>query len=153
MDKITRSSDNLLKFIEKFEGLSLKPYKCSAGVPTIGFGSTYYENGSKVTMNDPAIDKARAYELLRNTLTQYEKNVDSYCIDSINQNQFDALVSFAYNCGSNALKSSTLLKKVNINPNDPAIKNEFLKWVLAAGKKIKGLENRRNAEIDLYFKK
>ncbi len=66
-------------------------------------------------------------------------------------NQFDALVSFCYNVGPANLKSSTLLKKVNINPNDPTIKNEFLKWTKAGGKVLKGLVTRRTAEAELYF--
>ena len=75
----------------------------------------------------------------------------SYCRDDISQSQFDALVSFAYNLGPNSLKSSTLLKKVNANPSDPTIKDEFLKWTKAGGKVLKGLVLRREAEAALYF--
>jgi lysozyme len=84
-------------------------------------------------------------------LTQFEQYVDSFCIDTITQNQFDALVSFCYNVGPSNLKSSTLLKKVNLNPNDPTIKNEFLKWNRGGGKVLDGLTRRRQAEADLYF--
>jgi lysozyme len=84
-------------------------------------------------------------------LDTYEKSVDSFCRDDINQNQFDALVSFAYNLGVGNLKSSTLLKKVNANPSDPTIRDEFMKWVNGGGKKLPGLVKRRQAEADLYF--
>jgi lysozyme len=79
------------------------------------------------------------------------KKVDSYCVDTINQNQFDALVSFCYNVGPGNLKSSTLLKKVNANPNDPTIRTEFLKWNKGGGKVLAGLTRRRTAEANLYF--
>ena len=84
-------------------------------------------------------------------LVSYERSVDSYCVDTINQNQFDALCSFAYNCGVGNLKSSTLLKKVNKNPNDPTIKDEFLKWNKGGGKVLTGLTKRRIEEAQLYF--
>jgi lysozyme len=121
-------------------------------VPTIGYGSTRYADGTKVKLNDPEITKEGATTLFKQTLKQYELAVDAYCRDDINQNQFDVLVSFAYNLGNQALKSSTLLKKVNKNPNDPTIKTEFLKWVNVNGKPLKGLIKRRQAEVDLYFK-
>ena len=139
--------------IKTFEGFRAAPYKCSAGVPTIGYGATFYPGGKKVTMTDAAITEEQAVELLANMLVSFEKYVDSYCIDTITQNQFDALVSFAYNLGPANLKASTLLKKVNANPNDESIKLEFMKWVKAGGKTLKGLVRRREAESELYFKK
>ena len=153
MKKITKTGAEGLKLIKKFEGLKLKPYLCSAAVPTIGWGSTRYTNGTKVTLKDPAITKEQADTLFLETLKQYELAVDAYCRDDINQFQFDALVSFCYNLGPHALKSSTLLKKVNKNPNDPTIAAEFNKWVNAGGKRLKGLIRRRAAEVELYFKK
>lgn len=129
----------------------LKPYKCSAGVPTIGYGNTFYENGKKVTLKDAAITESRAVELLAWSLSRFEQYVDSYCRDDISQNQFDALVSFCYNVGPANLKSSTLLKKVNKDPNDPTIRAEFLRWNKAGGRALKGLTRRRTAEADLYF--
>ena len=149
--KVTKASQKGLDLIKRFEGLELKPYKCPAGIPTIGYGNTYYPSGSKVKLTDPAITKEKAEELLKFLLGSYEKSVDSFCRDDISQNQFDALVSFAYNCGVNNLKSSTLLKKVNANPNDPTIKAEFLKWNKASGRVLAGLTKRRQAEADLYF--
>ena len=149
--KVTKASQKGLDLIKRFEGLELKSYKCPAGIPTIGYGNTYYPSGSKVKLTDPAITKEKAEELLKFLLGSYEKSVDSFCRDDISQNQFDALVSFAYNCGVNSLKSSTLLKKVNANPNDPTIKAEFLKWNKASGRVLAGLTKRRQAEADLYF--
>jgi len=151
--KITKTGKAGIEMIKTFEGFRAAPYKCSAGVPTIGYGATFYPGGKKVTMTDAAITEEQAVELLANMLVSFEKYVDSYCIDTITQNQFDALVSFAYNLGPANLKASTLLKKVNINPNDESIRLEFLKWVKAGGKTLKGLVRRREAEADLYFKK
>lgn len=154
MEKITKLGQKGLDLIKGFEGFYSKPYvdPGTGGLPiTIGYGSTLYENGAKITMKDAPINESRAMDLLKNTMTSYEKAVDSYVRDDINQNQFDALVSFCYNCGAANLKSSTLLKKVNANPNDPTIANEFLKWNKAAGKVMAGLTRRRKAEADLYF--
>ena len=150
--KITKISKSGIDLIKSFEGLVLKPYLCSAGVPTVGYGSTIYPNGVKVTLKDLPITEQIAEAYLAHDLIYFEKNVDAYTTDLVNQNQFNALVSFAYNCGVGNLKSSTLLKKVNVNPNDPTISNEFLKWNKAAGKPLKGLTNRRIAEATLYFK-
>lgn len=150
--KILKLSPTGVELIKSFEGFSAKPYRCPAGVPTIGYGATYYTSIKKVSMSDAPITKAEATVLLANMLGSYEKAVDSYCVDTITQNQFDALVSFAYNLGNGALKSSTLLKKVNTNPNDPSIRAEFMKWVNAGGVTLAGLIRRRDAEADLYFK-
>ena len=150
--KITKIDANGIKLITDWEGLKLKPYLCSAKVPTIGYGSTRYENGNKVKLTDAPITKERALELFKNTLHTYARDVDALVRDDINQNQFNALVSFAYNLGTTALRNSTLLKKVNINPNDKTIANEFVKWVNAGGRRVQGLVNRRNAEIQMYYK-
>jgi lysozyme len=151
--KITKTGSEGIELIKRFEGFMSKPYKCPAGVPTIGYGATFYTNGKKVTMADPAITEAQAIDLLKGMLVSFEKYVDSYCIDTITQNQFDALVSFCYNVGPANLKASTLLKKVNKDPNDPTIKDEFMKWTKGGGRVLKGLVTRRTAEAALYFKK
>jgi lysozyme len=151
--KITKIGNGGLTVIKTFEGLKLKPYICPAGVPTIGYGNTFYENGTKVKMSDPAISLNRAEDLLKHSLISFEKYVDSYCIDSLTQNQFDALVSFCFNVGPANLKKSTLLKKVNANPNDETIRAEFMKWTKGGGRVLKGLVTRRTAEANLYFTK
>jgi len=151
--KITKTGTKGIELIKAFEGFRSKPYKCPAGIPTIGYGATFYPGGKKVTMADAPITEEQGTELLQSMLVNFEKYVDSYCRDDINQNQFDALVSFAYNLGPANLKSSTLLKKVNANPEDETIRAEFKKWVKAGGKTLQGLVKRRTAEADLYFTK
>lgn len=149
--KIFKASIKAINLIKSFEGFYSKPYICPAGVPTIGYGTIRYPNGKKVTMNDPSITEAQAIEYLKYDLTTFELSVDALCVDTINQNQFDALVSFCYNLGAGNLKSSTLLKKVNKNPNDTSIKEEFAKWNKGGGKVLAGLTKRRTAEANLYF--
>jgi len=151
--KITKIGNAGINLIKSYEGLKLKPYLCPAKIPTVGYGNTFYENGTKVTMNDPAITEERAVELLLFILKGFEQHVDSYCVDTITQNQFDALTSFCYNVGAGNLKSSTLLKKVNVDPNDPTIKDEFMKWTRGGGKVLPGLVKRRTSEAELYFTK
>ena len=137
--------------ITKFEGLRLKPYLCSAKIPTIGYGNTYYSDGKKVTLLDKEITKQQAFDMFKEVANRFAKRVDTLVTSNLNQNQFNALVSFAYNVGTGNFSSSTLLKKVNKNPNDLTIKDEFLRWNKAGGKVINGLTNRRNEEADLYF--
>lgn len=138
------------KFLSTMEGTKYKAYKDSKGLPTIGRGITYYEDGTPVKMGD-TITPAREIQLFQNTIQHYIRKVNEYVTSNINQNQFNALVSFCYNCGHAALKTSTLLKKVNRNPKDATIRNEFAKWVNSGGKRIQGLVNRRKYEADLYF--
>lgn len=144
-------SQNGLDLLKRFEGVRLKPYLCPAGIPTISIGCTYYEDGTKVKMTDPEISQARATEIFLNVLKHYESSVDSFTRDDITQNQFDALVSFAYNEGTGALKNSTLLKKVNADPNDKFIESQFLIWNKVNGVPNKGLTLRRQTESNLYF--
>ena len=149
--KITKLSQKGVDLIKQFEGLSLTPYVCAGGIKTIAWGNTYYPNGKKVTLQDPKITPQQADEILKHSLSTYEKAVDSFCRDDISQHQFDALVSFCYNLGAGNLQKSTLIKKVNANPLDPTIRAEFMKWNKAAGKVLLGLTRRRTAEANLYF--
>jgi lysozyme len=148
-----RVSKKGIDLIKEFEGLKLKPYKCSAGVPTIGYGSTYYENGIRVTMSDASITESKANELLQYHVFRFASKVASLVKQPLTENQFSALVSFAYNVGSGALASSTLLKLVNNNPNDANIAKEFLKWNKVNKVPVQGLTNRRIKESALYFTK
>lgn len=154
--KATTVSDKGLAIIKEFEGLRLKAYRDIVGVPTIGWGTTQYENGRSVKMGD-IITEERAEELLR-----FEAQAKAYSIMEalkdvpLNQNQFDSLTSFAYNVGVAAAAGSTLFKKVKANPNDPLIRNEFAKWDkghLPNGTviKISALTRRRADEAKLYF--
>lgn len=139
--------------IKEFEGLSLKPYKCQANISTIGYGSTFYENGTKVKLTDAPITKQRAEQLLKNTADKFAERVAVLITKPVTQNQFNALVSFAFNVGVSALKISTLLKLVNNNPNDGNIAKEFLRWNKVNGRVVQGLTNRRIKESALYFTK
>ena len=149
--KITEISDACIDLVKSFEGFFSKPYLCPAKVPTIGYGTILYPNGKKVTLQDLPIDEKKAIEFMRFELNQKAKEVDAMTSDAVTQHQFDALVSFAYNCGSGALKGSTLLKRVNANPSDPTIIDAFLMWTKADGKTLNGLVRRRKAEAKLYF--
>jgi lysozyme len=133
-----------------FEGCRLEAYLCPASVPTIGYGSTYYEDGRPVKLGD-AITQERADQLFEAIAEDFAKRVRSLLKAGLNENQFSALVSFTYNVGVANLKKSTLLKKVNINPSDPTITDEFLKWNKAGGKVLAGLTRRREEEAKLYF--
>lgn len=148
-----KTGTNGLNLIKEFEGFYSKPYLDVVNVPTIGYGTTYYlPNKNKVTLKDVPITEQRASEMLIATLSIYENDVQRLVKSKLNQNQFDALVSFTYNLGGANLGKSTLLKKVNANPNDLTIRAEFDKWINAGGKPYKGLIRRRKAEADLYFR-
>ena len=140
-----------IDLIISFEGLFLKPYYCPANVCTIGYGTIKYPNGTRVRITDVEITRAKAMEYLMFEIDQKSKAIDPMLSEDLTGNQFGALISFAYNLGEGALKQSTLLKKVNANPLDAQIRNEFQKWIYADGKKLNGLLRRRNAEADLYF--
>jgi lysozyme len=142
-----------LELIEEFEGFRPYPYKCSAGVWTIGIGTTVYPYGRKVGSNDPYITKEDAYRFLEADLLHREKEINSLIEVVLNQNQYDAIVSFVYNVGIGAFKKSTLLRKLNANPCDPTIAYEFSRWNKVNREVSKGLTRRRDAESDLYFSK
>ena len=146
--KLNKAGADLIK---AFEGCKLDAYKCSANKETIGYGNTFYEDGTPVKMGDK-ITKERAESLFELISDSFAAKVKPLVTSNVNSNQFDALVSFAYNCGIANLKSSTLLRKVNANPNDPTIAGEFAKWNKAGGKVLAGLTRRRKAEADLYYK-
>ena len=143
-----------IDLIKEREGLSLKAYHDKidkAGIDTIGYGSITYEDGRRVKVGDPDITIERAVELLTWEVNLKAKLIDPYLRDDLTPNQFAALISFAYNLGEGALKNSTLRKKVNANPGDLTITQEFEKWVYADGVKVYGLLLRRQAEAKLYF--
>ena len=145
-----QASINCLNIIKKFEGLSLKPYLDVVNVPTIGYGSTHYENGIAVTLKDPSIIKDRAISLMINTLANYVSAVNRMVHVPLNQNQFDALIDFAYNAGIGALQTSTLLRLLNAHDYNGA-SMEFGKWVHADGKVFQGLVTRRELERKLFL--
>ena len=143
-------TSKLKDLVKQFEGCSLKAYKCPAGIWTISYGITQYENGKAVKEGD-IITQERAEQLLEVILIKFVQQVGELVKSKVNQNQKDALTDFAYNCGVGNLRSSTLLKKVNADHNDKTIRSEFEKWVKANGKVLNGLVKRRTAEANLYF--
>lgn len=133
-----------------FEGLRLKAYDDGVGVWTIGYGTTKYPNGIRVKKGDTCtLEQAKAY--MQNDLKAFEQTVNSAIKVPLNQNQFDALVSLAYNIGATAFKKSTLVKRLN-EGNYKAAANQFNVWVNAGGKRMQGLVNRRAAERTLFLK-
>lgn len=140
------TSANGIALIKKHEGLRLKAYRCPAGKWTIGYGHTA---GVKEGM---VITEQQAEAFLKQDLRTAEIAVNRH-LSSINQNQFDALVSFTFNIGVGAFERSTLLKLAKVNPNDKRIVFEFKRWNKAGGVCLPGLGIRRNDEADLYFKK
>jgi lysozyme len=139
-----------IKLMHDFEGCKLTAYLCPANVATIGYGSTYYEDGKPVKLGD-TITQERANQLFEAIAEDFAKRVRTLLRVTLNENQFSALVSFAYNAGVANLNKSTLLRKVNANPLDPTIDAEFLKWNKANGQVLAGLTRRRQAESKLYF--
>jgi len=100
--------------ITEFEGFSAKPYLCPAKIPTIGYGNTYYSDGKRVTMLDKEITKVQAFEMFKTIADRFADKVNKLVTSPLNQNQFNALVSLAYNIGTGNFASSTILKKVNV---------------------------------------
>lgn len=134
-----------------FEGFKSSPYLCPAGVPTIGYGSTYYSNGLKVTLKDSSITVTQAKELLMHELQHtYLPGVLSLCPRLIeSEDKLNAIVDFTYNLGVGRLKSSTLRRKINIQDWEES-KNQLMLWTKGGGKVLKGLELRRQAECLLF---
>jgi lysozyme len=146
------ASKNCINLIKMFEGYKAKAYLCPASVVTIGWGSTMYTDGRKIKLGD-TINEQQAEELLMWELKN--KSIALHGLN-LNHNQFDSCLSFIYNVGIGAFTKSTLRKKILVNPNDPTIKLEFMKWNKATvgGKliELKGLTRRRSAEAEMYFK-
>ena len=146
--KLNKAGADLIK---QFEGCKLKSYQCSALRWTIGYGNTFFEDGTPVVAGN-AITQQKAEQLFELISNEFSAKVAKLVNSNVTDNQFASLVSFAYNCGVVNLQKSTLLKKVNANHNDPSIRAEFMKWNKAGGKVLAGLTRRREAEANLYFK-
>lgn len=135
------------KLIIDCEGFRSKPYLCTSDRPTIGYGSTFYEDGTRVKLTDSPITKERAEELFANTLIGYEDIVKRNVKVKLNQNQFDALVSHTYNTGG----SETMFRLVNENATSKVIWDWFTKhYILSGGKVSNGLIKRRKLEAILF---
>lgn len=133
--------------IARWEGWRPRPYLCPAGVPTIGYGFTYYEDGRYVTLLDAPMSKERAHRLLTHLLrTKYMRIAHILCPGAVTPGQLAAVTDFCYNLGTGNLKNSTLRRRINAGEWD-LVPDEFRKWVRAGGKKLNGLVLRREAEI------
>ncbi|MEY4346332.1 MAG: hypothetical protein RL032_2164 [Pseudomonadota bacterium] len=138
-----------LALMRRFEGFYSKPYMCPTGVPTIGFGATYYEDGTRVTLTDPAITRERSETLLLwHVRTVYLPQVLRLCPGLDHPDRLAALIDFTYNLGGSALKGSTLRKRINSGDWD-AVPGELRKWDKAGGRVLRGLTIRREAEAAL----
>lgn len=133
----------------RFEGLYLRPYLCPAGVPTIGYGATFYEDGTRVSLTDPPITPERAAALLRHQLrTRFAPAVARLCPGARTPAERAALLDYTFNLGEGNLRVSTLRRKVNAG-DWGAVPTELMKWVRAGGRVLLGLVRRRQAEVDL----
>ena len=143
-------SNKGVDLICEFEGEQLIAYDDGVGIWTIGFGTIKYPNGVRVKKGDTCtLEQAKEY--MRHDLIEFEHTVNISVKVPLNQNQFDALVSLAYNIGSNAFKSSTLVKELNTGDYQGAA-DQFNVWVNAGGKRMQGLVNRRAKEKELFLK-
>jgi len=137
------TSQNGIDLIKHFEGCELKAYKCPAGVWTIGYGHI------KGVQEGDVITEQQADEMLVEELHEYENYVNTLVDVPLNQNQYDALVSWVYNLGGGNLKASTLLKVLN-SGDYSGVPAQIMRWNKAGGKVLEGLTRRRQAEADLF---
>ena len=143
-------SSNGFRLLGELEGIVLKPYKDSVGIPTIGIGSTYYEEGTKVKMTDKAITKERAIQLAKNVVKSFEQQVNKSILLPMTQNQFDAMVLLCYNIGKSGFARSSVVRHFNLG-NIQRAADSFLLWNKAGGRVVQGLVNRRNKERSLFL--
>jgi len=133
----------------RFEGFSAQPYACAAGVATIGHGATRYIDGRAVRLTDPPLTREQAMTLLRASIErQYMPQVITLCPGIDTPARLAAITDFAFNCGTNALRASTLRRRINDGQWDD-VPAQLMRWVFAAGKRLRGLERRRAAEAAL----
>jgi len=144
-----------IDLIVKYESFSAKPYLDPVGIPTIGYGSTYYEDGTRVKMSDPSISKKRAEILFTYVLSETIINIKRYLKVKLNSNQFSAIVSLVYNIGIGNFSTSTLLRLLN-KGNFSGAADQFLVWnkarVNGKLKVLNGLTKRRAEERALFLK-
>ena len=137
-------SNECIRKIKDFEGFCGKAYKCPAGVWTIGYGHTRGVKSGKI------VTEKQAEVLLEGDLLPCERFVDGLGL-SLSQCQFDSLVDFVFNLGTEALRKSTLLQKIRRGAPKNDIKKEFMRWVHASGKVLPGLQKRRMWEAQRFF--
>lgn len=139
-----------LDLIKSFEGFSEKSYLCPANVWTIGYGTTRWFGQDPVKPGEH-VSRSTAEELLRFDIYHFEIGVSRLLRAPVRENQFSAMVSFAYNVGLGALEKSTLLKLLNALEEDEKVAAQFLRWNKAGGKVLAGLTRRREAESKLFL--
>ena len=153
-------SDKAIQIIKHHEGVRQKPYRCPANLWTIGVGHVLYPEQARLKMDERMLVPLRPEDnrtftmeevdaILKTDLARFERGVEQYCTVKLTQGQFDALVSFSFNVGLGTLQRSTLRQKVNREDFEGA-SAEFLKYIMAGGKILKGLQNRRNDERALF---
>ena len=145
--KTSQIGIDLIKHFIEVEGLKLKPYLDTKGIPTIAIGNTYYKNGESVKMTDKPLTKEQAIELGKDTIQDFENYVKKYVKVPINDNQLTALTSIAYNIGKTGFRNSTFLKRINEKDTEPRIRQAIMMWT-----KNPELIGRRKKEVELYFK-
>ena len=142
--------DRGLDLIRAFEGFRADPYLDAVGVPTIGYGSTYYPDGQRVRLTDPPISEPEARRLMQATLAEFEDGISAALQVDVTQSQFDALVCWAFNVGVSAAQQSTLMHRLNAGDVQGAA-DQFLRWNRAGGQVLRGLTRRREAERALFL--
>jgi len=145
--KIKQISENGLNFIASWEAFRPLPYRDIAGYWTVGYGHRI-KAGEQFTN---ALTKQQAKELMLKDLQPVEDEIQKMVTVELNQNQYDAFCSLCYNVGTKAIKDSPLLKHINAMQFDIALEHWKL-YCMAGGRWVKGLENRRLAEIELFKK-
>ena len=141
-----KTSNTGIELIKEYEKCRLTAYRCPAGVLTIGYGHT------KGVTENMKITPAEADRLLRGDVAEAEAAINREALP-LNQNQFDALVSFVFNLGAGNFRGSGLLRMIRVNPQSINIRTELMKWVKSKGQTLPGLVFRRKAEANLYFQK
>jgi lysozyme len=147
-----KTSPNGLQLIRKYEGYKSTPYRCPAGLYTVGYGHVI---GNGLQLPDEwnrTLSLGEINELLRTDLARFERGVLRYCPVYLTQSQFDALVSFSFNLGLGVLQRSTLRQKILRKDGEGAAK-EILRYDKVGGRPLKGLTRRRQAEYNLFTSK
>lgn len=137
-----------LKIIKDFECFRAEPYKCPAGVLTIGYGTT----GEGVALG-MKITELEAEKMLLKHLEKVERQIAALVAPKLTENEFSALCALIYNIGAGNFKNSTLLKLLNNNVDRKIVAQEFLRWTKAGGKELEGLKKRRKVEMELFLLK
>lgn len=144
-----KASQTCLKMLAHHEGVRQKPYKCPAGLWTVGVGHLIGDGKSLPDSWNRLFTLEEVYDLLAADVSRFERGVERYITIPLKQGEFDALVSFAFNLGLGTLQKSTLRQKLNRGDKEGAIKS-LLKYNKAGGKILKGLDNRRKDEAKLF---